>query len=217
MAVTKTHPIKSTLKAAIDYIGNPEKADGKLLVSSYDERRSDKGFLLQDDPTRGSYRAAVLHLPIRLREKRRTGLLMVMDTLRAAVRHLAAPPLDHTGRRLPGWWDCPVCPVCIELYYRRCDWRFRPGLAANRGGVVCAADGVPAARWLIFLRHGNMENSRSCRWKSHSQPSGKRQVFFHRSANSFPQPRNPGSLRTFPQCLLRRLFILAFLYSVVIS
>ena len=35
MAVTKTHPIKSTLKAAIDYIYNPEKTDGKLLVSSY--------------------------------------------------------------------------------------------------------------------------------------------------------------------------------------
>ena len=27
MAVTKTHPIKSTLKAAIDYICNPEKTD----------------------------------------------------------------------------------------------------------------------------------------------------------------------------------------------
>ena len=35
MAVTKTHPIKSTLKAAIDYIRNPEKTDGKLLVSAY--------------------------------------------------------------------------------------------------------------------------------------------------------------------------------------
>ena len=35
MAVTKTHPIKSTLKVAIDYICNPEKTDGKLLVSSY--------------------------------------------------------------------------------------------------------------------------------------------------------------------------------------
>ena len=35
MAVTKTHPIKSTLKAAIDYICNPVKTDGKLLVSSY--------------------------------------------------------------------------------------------------------------------------------------------------------------------------------------
>lgn len=35
MAVTKTHPIKSTLKAAIDYICNPEKTDGKLLVSAH--------------------------------------------------------------------------------------------------------------------------------------------------------------------------------------
>ena len=35
MAVTKTHPIKSTLKAAIDYICAPEKTDGMLLVSSY--------------------------------------------------------------------------------------------------------------------------------------------------------------------------------------
>ena len=35
MAVTKTHPVKSTLKAAIDYICDPEKTDGKLLVSAY--------------------------------------------------------------------------------------------------------------------------------------------------------------------------------------
>ena len=35
MAVTKTHPIKSTLKAAIDYICNPDKTDGKLLVFSF--------------------------------------------------------------------------------------------------------------------------------------------------------------------------------------
>ena len=35
MEVTKTHPIKSTLKAAIDYICNPDKTDGKLLVSSF--------------------------------------------------------------------------------------------------------------------------------------------------------------------------------------
>ena len=38
MAVTKTHPIKSTLKAAIDYILNPEKTDGKLLASSLDRK-----------------------------------------------------------------------------------------------------------------------------------------------------------------------------------
>ena len=35
MAVTKTPPIKSTLKAAIDYILNPEKTDGKLLAYSF--------------------------------------------------------------------------------------------------------------------------------------------------------------------------------------
>ena len=33
---------------------------------------------------------------------------------------------------------------------------------------------LPADRWMIFLRHGNMENCRSCRWKSYSQPDGKR-------------------------------------------
>lgn len=35
MAITKTHPIKSTLKDAIDYICNPVKTDGSLLISSY--------------------------------------------------------------------------------------------------------------------------------------------------------------------------------------
>lgn len=31
----RTHPIKSTLKAAIDYICNPAKTDGSLLISAY--------------------------------------------------------------------------------------------------------------------------------------------------------------------------------------
>ena len=35
MAITKTHPIKSTLKLAIDYILNSDKTDGKILVSSF--------------------------------------------------------------------------------------------------------------------------------------------------------------------------------------
>ena len=71
---------------------------------------------------------------------------MVMDTLRAAVRHLAAASLDHTGRRLHRWRDRLVC---VKLHYRRRDWWFRPGMAADRGGVVCAADGVPADCWLM--------------------------------------------------------------------
>lgn len=35
MAVTKIHPIKSTLKKALDYIENPTKTDEKMLVSSF--------------------------------------------------------------------------------------------------------------------------------------------------------------------------------------
>ena len=108
---------------------------------------------------------------------------MALDTLRATVWPPSDVPLDRAGRRLPGWRDRPVC---IELHYRRRDRWFCSGMAADRGGVVCAADGVSANRWMIFLRHGNMENCRSCRWKSHSQPDGKRQAFSHRSANSFP-------------------------------
>ena len=41
----------------------------------------------------------------------------------------------------PGWRDRPVC---IELYYRWCDRWFHFGMAADRGGVVCASDDVPA-------------------------------------------------------------------------
>lgn len=35
MAVTKIHAVKQTPKLAIDYITNPQKTDGQLLVSSY--------------------------------------------------------------------------------------------------------------------------------------------------------------------------------------
>ena len=35
MAVTKIHPIKSTLKKALDYIENPVKTNEKILVSSF--------------------------------------------------------------------------------------------------------------------------------------------------------------------------------------
>jgi hypothetical protein len=35
MAVTKIKPVKTTLKLALDYIQNPSKTDGKLLVSSF--------------------------------------------------------------------------------------------------------------------------------------------------------------------------------------
>ncbi len=35
MAVTKIKPVKSTLSKALDYIQNPDKTDGKTLVSSF--------------------------------------------------------------------------------------------------------------------------------------------------------------------------------------
>ena len=35
MAITKIHPIKSTLKKALDYIENPAKTDEKMLVFSF--------------------------------------------------------------------------------------------------------------------------------------------------------------------------------------
>ena len=35
MAITKIHPIKSTLNLAIDYITKGEKTDKKILVSSF--------------------------------------------------------------------------------------------------------------------------------------------------------------------------------------
>ena len=35
MAVIKIHPIKSTLKAALDYIYNPKKTDEKILINSF--------------------------------------------------------------------------------------------------------------------------------------------------------------------------------------
>ena len=64
---------------------------------------------------------------------------MVMDTLRATVRHLAAAPLDHTGRRLSGRRDRAVR---AELHSGWDYRRLRAGLAVDRSGVVCTADVV---------------------------------------------------------------------------
>ena len=35
MAITKIHPIKSTLNSAIDYVTKGEKTDGEILVSAF--------------------------------------------------------------------------------------------------------------------------------------------------------------------------------------
>ena len=74
---------------------------------------------------------------------------MVMDTLRAAVRHLAAASLDHTGRRLPGR---RYRAVRAEFHSGRDHRRFCSGLAADRGGVVCASDSVEIDSWMTTLK-----------------------------------------------------------------
>ena len=58
MAVTKIKPIKSTLKKALDYIQNPDKTDGKMLVSSfgcsYETAYIEFGFTLSQALDRGN-------------------------------------------------------------------------------------------------------------------------------------------------------------------
>ena len=70
---------------------------------------------------------------------------MALDTLRATVWPPSDVPLDRAGRRLHRWRDRLVC---VELHYRRRNWWFRSGMAADRGGVVCAADGMAASHCL---------------------------------------------------------------------
>ena len=64
---------------------------------------------------------------------------MALDTLRAAIWPPSDVPLDRAGRRLHRWRDRLVC---VKLHYRRRDRRFRSGMAADRGSVVCVPDGV---------------------------------------------------------------------------
>ena len=108
----------------------------------HDKRRGLKRLFPQDHPAGGVGRAAVLHLPLRLRKERGAGLSLALDPLRAAIWDLAAAALDHTGRRLSGRRDRPVPS---ELRLCRPYRRLRPFLAAAGGGVVCAADAVPPA------------------------------------------------------------------------
>ena len=44
------------------------------------------------------------------------------------------------------------CPVRAELHSGWNHRRFRSGLAADRGGVVCAADGVEIDSWMTTLK-----------------------------------------------------------------
>ncbi len=53
MAYTQIHPIKSTVDRAISYITNPEKTDGKILVSSF--ACSEQTAFLEFEKTRNKY------------------------------------------------------------------------------------------------------------------------------------------------------------------
>ena len=132
---------------------------------------------------------------------------MALDTLRAAVWPPSDVPLDRAGRRLHRWRDRLVC---VKLHYRRRDWWFRPGMAADRGGVVCAADGVPADRWMIFCVMEIWKTAARADGKGIHNLMEKDKPFPTSLQTAFPQPHNPGSLRTFPQRLLRRLSILSY-------
>ena len=64
MAVTKTHPIKSTLKAAIDYILNPEKTDRKAACVLFRLRAGNRRYRVCMDAgscrrSRHTFRAAL--------------------------------------------------------------------------------------------------------------------------------------------------------------
>ena len=74
---------------------------------------------------------------------------MALDTLRADVWTPSDVPLDRAGRRLHGWRDRPVRAELRSGWNHR---RFRPGLAVDCGGVVCAADGVEIDSWMTTLK-----------------------------------------------------------------
>ena len=69
---------------------------------------------------------------------------MALDALRAAVWTPSDVPLDRAGRRFLGRSDRTIC---AELRNRWRDRRLCLGLAADCGGVVCAADGVAVGCW----------------------------------------------------------------------
>ena len=69
--------------------------------------------------------------------------IVTLPAVAGEQQDLAAAALDHTGRRLSGRRDCPVRAELHSGWNHR---RFRPGLAVDCGGVVCAADGVEVDR-----------------------------------------------------------------------
>ena len=72
MAITKIHPIKSTLNLAIDYIVNGDKTDEQLLVSTHKchESTAHTQFLRtrNDAGTKGTVPVSYTHLDVYKRQ-----------------------------------------------------------------------------------------------------------------------------------------------------
>ena len=120
---------------------------------------------------------------------------MALDTLRTSVWPPSDVPLDRAGRRLHRWRDRLVC---VKLHYRRRDRRLCSGVAADRGSVVCAADGVPADCWMISCVMEIWKTAARADGKAIHNLMEKDKPFPTGLQTAFPQLRNLGSLRTFP-------------------
>ena len=62
----------------------------------------------------------------------------------------------------------------------------------------------------MILRHGNVENCRLCRWKTHSQPMEKDEPFPQVCKQVSHSNAGSGCLHIFPQRLLLRIPVLSF-------
>ena len=71
-------------------------------------------------------------------------------------------------------------------------------MATNRSGMVCAADGVPTDCWLTFCVMEIWKTAARADGKAIHSLMEKDKPFPTGLQTAFPQPRNLGSLRTFP-------------------
>ena len=76
---------------------------------------------------------------------------MALDSLRSALRHPSDTPLGYARRKL--LWRRNR-HFCAQLYSGRCDRRLRSGVAADRGGMVCAIDSLPSS-YCIRRKYNN--------------------------------------------------------------
>ena len=100
MAVTKIKPIKSTLSKALDYIENPDKTDGKMLVSSfgcsYETADIEFGFTLSQALDKGNNVAH--HIICRFVRLKATLVFTLDRSLGTGTYAKKKPPFCLSGR-----------------------------------------------------------------------------------------------------------------------